>query len=141
MFAFTSLKKVTFFNEKICVEDYAFRNCASLDTIRIPLKLIIVDFVENLAVKSIEIVGNDEIPRELYETVLKHLSENRIIGWSFDKMKETMKMISNQLEQEQIEKQVSEWKRLNRCQYCGGAFKYPLFGSIKCKNCGMKKDY
>lgn len=32
----------------------------------------------------------------------------------------------------------------NRCQYCGGKFTFPIFGSVgdvRCRNCGRKKDY
>lgn len=46
-------------------------------------------------------------------------------------------------EQRRLEtERVSALKNQGKCQYCGGDFKYTLFGDTKkCKNCGRIKDY
>lgn len=90
--------------------------------------------------------------QEKYFSVLKDIFENTEIFYKCSQLtfgKEFSEDLKNELENMRIQKIENEKqqsvidmrKSQNKCIYCGGEFKYPLFGSIKCKNCGKSKDY
>lgn len=77
------------------------------------------------------------------ESFLPYLDYRKFekIEFGEDLSVKTIKAINTRIEDQKLNMKREEWKTLNKCQYCGGEFKYPLFGDIKCKKCGRKKDY
>ena len=107
---------------------WAFQECQSLTNILIPDS---VKNIDDYAFAGCWSLTNITIPSELY-----------VFGEQvFCDCNKLEKIIWPQYGGKEMQMRVQDfYQKLGRCRYCGGSFKKGLF-SIKCKECGEKKDY
>lgn len=164
----SKLSKVVFSEEQKEIPGYCFCYCR-LDEISVPNECIISNKAFDGSVLNKVILEKDKpINSELLSnifidtlvikdindySILNKIDANKILidsdtenedeQWQL--IHKVKSSVNDNMKNKDIRTNKTEdnlvWRTLNRCQYCGGIFDYPLLGKPKCRSCGKKKDY